>query len=264
MNLLETILLHKRQEVAARRKDCPAERLKDMPLFAKPTVSLKARLAGRHIRVIAEIKKASPSRGVIREPFDLASIARDYVSGGAAALSVLTDTRFFQGNLSSLALIRTLVKVPLLCKDFILDPYQLIEAKAHGADAVLLIAAALEPVRLLELSAEATALGLECLVEVHSESELASLDLGRCELVGINNRDLATFTTDLSVSLRLRPLIPRETIVVSESGISTADDLRQLIAADINAVLIGEAFMRQESPGNALAALLDAVGGTTG
>ena len=263
MNHLETILQHKRQEVAARRRECTPEQLREMPMFTRRTLSLRERLSGKRMGVVAEIKKASPSKGVIREQFDPAAIARSYVSGGAAAVSVLTETRFFQGSLSILASVRTLVDVPLLRKDFILDPYQLVEAKGYGADAVLLIAAALDPAHLRELQDEARALGLECLVEVHTEAELMTLDQSKCDLIGINNRDLATFTTDLSVSLKLRPLIRRETVVVSESGISTADDLRTLMNGDIHAVLIGEAFMRQADPGSALAALLSSVGEVT-
>ncbi len=261
MNLLETILPHTRQELAVRRKTFPVERLRDMPLFTRRTVSLKDQLAGRRIGVIAEIKKASPSKGVIRTDFDPGAIACDYVSGGAAAISVLTDSRFFQGSVDVLSLVRNLVDVPLLRKDFILESYQLAEAKAYGADAVLLIAAALDPLHLRELRAEAAALGLECLVEVHTEKELASVDQAACDLIGINNRDLATFATDLSVSLRLRPLIDTETVVVSESGIATVDDIRRLIAGNIHAVLIGEAFMQAERPGSALAALLEEAGG---
>ena len=262
MNLLETILLHKRKEVTARRKECPVEQLREMPMFERRTLSLKQRLAGKPIAVIAEIKKASPSRGIIRDPFDPGAIACDYVEGGASALSVLTDVRFFQGSLANLALVRHLVNVPLLRKDFILDSYQLAEAKAHGADAVLLIVAALEPAHLVELQDEAAALGLESLIEVHTEAEVTSLDQSKCELIGINNRDLATFSTDLSVSLKLRPLIEKDLVVVSESGISTVDDLRRLVDANIHAVLIGEAFMRHERPGRALAALLQEAGGT--
>ncbi len=261
MNLLETILLHKRQELAVRRKECPVEQLRDMPMFSRRTLSLKNRLRGRHIGVIAELKKASPSKGVLRDPFDPAAIARDYVAGGASALSVLTDARFFQGSLASLSQVRSLVNVPLLRKDFVLDSYQLTEARAHGADAVLLIAAALEPGLLCELHAEAATLGLECLVEVHTKEEIKSLDRVKCDMIGINNRDLVTFTTDLTISLKLRPLLDKDTVVVSESGISTADDLRRLIAGDVHAVLIGEAFMRHERPGRALAALLKDVGG---
>ncbi|MBP1648009.1 MAG: Indole-3-glycerol-phosphate synthase [Bacteroidetes bacterium] len=261
MNLLETILLHKRQEVAARKKEYSVERLRDLPMFARRTLSLKRALSAKRMAVIAEIKKASPSRGVLREPFDPDMIAREYVEGGASALSVLTDERFFQGSLEVLASVRKLVHLPLLRKDFILDPYQLTEAKAYGADAVLLIAAALDPARLFELQAEAGSLGLECLVEVHTSEEIASLDQSGCDLIGINNRNLATFATDLSLSLHLRSYIRKDVTVVSESGISTADDLRRLIAGGIHAVLIGEAFMRQERPGEEVARLLRAVEG---
>jgi|WetSurMetagenome_2_1015567.scaffolds.fasta_scaffold249293_2 indole-3-glycerol phosphate synthase len=259
MNLLETILQHKREEVAAHKLRCPVERFRDMPAFTSRTVSLKRALSGNGISgisVIAEIKKASPSRGVIRADFNPGTIAQQYIAGGASALSVLTDERFFQGSLKYLEEVRALTRAPLLRKDFVLDPYQLVEAKAYGADAVLLIAAALEPAYLRELQAEAASLGLECLVEVHSEAEIESLDQSRCELIGINNRDLATFVTDLNVSLKLRGLIRKETTVVSESGISNPADLARLKAAGIHAVLIGEAFMRQEDPGEALAALL--------
>jgi indole-3-glycerol phosphate synthase len=260
MNLLDTILAHKRQEVEARKKECPRERLRDMPLFRRSTFSLQDRLAGSGITVIAELKKASPSRGVIRESFDAVAIARAYVRGGASALSVLTDGRFFHGSLSILSSVRNIVSVPLLRKDFIVDSYQLSETKAYGADAVLLIAAALPPPQLRDLHEEALGLGLECLVEVHTEAEIASLDGIGCKLIGINNRDLTTFTTDLSVSLRLRPLIAHDVVVVSESGIACAADLRRLRAAGIHAVLIGEAFMREERPGDALAELLKDAG----
>jgi indole-3-glycerol phosphate synthase len=263
MNLLETILLHKRQEVAVRKKEAPPELLREMPMFARRTLSLKQCLAGRRIGVIAEIKKASPSKGVIREDFDPGAIACDYVAGGAAALSVLTDSRFFQGRIDFLSVVRNLVAVPLLRKDFIIDSYQLTEAKAYGADAILLIVAALDPGHLRELHAEASSLGLECLVEVHTNAELASLDQQQCDLIGINNRDLATFNTDLAVSLRLRPLIQDDAVVVSESGISTAEDVRRLIEGNVHGVLIGELFMRQERPGKALADLLATVGGAS-
>lgn len=262
MNLLDTILQHKREELALRKRKRPPEQLRDMPMFARRTLSLRNQLAGRRIGVIAEIKKASPSKGVIRDPFDPGAIAQDYVTGGAAALSVLTDERFFQGSLAVLSSVRDLAPVPLLRKDFILDSYQLTEAKAYGADAVLLIAAALEPNHLQELHAEAATLGLDCLVEVHSDKEISSIDQDNCGLIGINNRDLATFTTDLSLSLKLRPLIRADAVVVSESGISNAEDVRRLIAGGIHAVLIGEAFMRRERPGGALAALLEAAEGS--
>jgi indole-3-glycerol phosphate synthase len=208
--------------------------------------------------VIAELKKASPSRGTIREHFDPAAIAREYVEAGAHALSVLTDVHFFQGTIRTLELIREHTPVPLLRKDFIIDEYQLHEAKAFGADAVLLIAAALPAERLRALHAAAGELGLECLVEVHSEEEIASLDLSQVRCVGINNRDLATFDTDIRTSLRLRPLLPDSVTVVSESGIGTPQDIAALGRCGIHAVLVGETFMRAEHPGDALKSFLAA------
>jgi indole-3-glycerol phosphate synthase len=261
MNQLEIILHHKRQEVAERKRQYPAELVREMPLFGRQTLSLRAHIAGKRVAVIAEIKKASPSKGVIRDSFDPAAIAREYVNGGASALSVLTDSRFFQGSLDHLTTVRKLVGIPVLRKDFILDSYQLLEAKAHGADAVLLIAAAVPREHLLELQDEAATLGLESLVEVHTEEEVLSLHRSGCRLIGINNRDLVSFRTDLGVSLRLRPLVEKDAVVVSESGIATAGDLRRLVAGGIHAVLIGEALMRHENPGHALATLLKDAGG---
>jgi indole-3-glycerol phosphate synthase len=221
---------------------------------------LRDHLAGKRVGVIAEIKKASPSRGIIRDSFDPAALALGYVNAGASALSVLTDFRFFQGSLDDLLTVRRLVAVPLLRKDFILDSYQLLEARAHGADVVLLIAAALPLHRLRELQEEAASLGLESLVEVHTEEEAVSVDRAGFRLIGINNRDLVTFTTDIAVSLRVRPLLSEDSVVVSESGIATAEDLRRLLSGNIHAFLIGEAFMRQDDPGMALASLLKEAG----
>lgn len=262
MNLLDTILQNKREEIAVRKKACPEGQLREMPLFDRQPLSLRRQLAGRRPGVIAEIKRASPSRGIIRRSFDPVAIARQYARAGASAISVLTDAKFFHGSLAILSLVRGVVDLPLLRKDFILDAYQLTEAKAYGADAVLLIAAALKPETLLHLHSKADALGLECLVEVHTEEEIAALAGGGCKILGINNRDLTTFTTDLSVSERLRPLLPPETVVVSESGISSGKDLRRLAAAGIHAVLIGEGLMRHENPGDALAGLLKEAGGS--
>jgi indole-3-glycerol phosphate synthase len=260
MNQLETILEHKRKEIAARKRKFPVERLREMPMFGRPTLSLRDHLAGKRVGVIAEIKKASPSRGIIRDSFDPAALALGYVNAGASALSVLTDFRFFQGSLDDLLTVRRLVAAPLLRKDFILDSYQLLEARAHGADVVLLIAAALPLHRLRELQEEAASLGLESLVEVHTEEEAVLVDRAGFRLIGINNRDLVTFTTDIAVSLRVRPLLSEDSVVVSESGIATAEDLRRLLSGNIHAFLIGEAFMRQDDPGMALASLLKEAG----
>jgi len=254
MSLLGTILDHTSAETARRKKVLPVQRLKEHPFFSRTTGSLTDALASRSFAVIAEVKKASPTRGVIRERFDPVAIAADYERGGAAAISVLTDEEFFQGKLDYLEAIRGRVTLPLLRKDFVLDPYQLYEAKAAGADAVLLIVAALEPFRLVELEAEARSLGLECLVEVHTEEEMDIANANGSPLIGINNRDLSTFRTDLETSLRLSPRARKGALCVSESGIGTKEDIDALARAGIHAVLVGESFMRAENPGEALAA----------
>jgi indole-3-glycerol phosphate synthase len=258
MSILETILSHKRNEVKEQIRNLPLARLTAKPLYHRPPLSLTAALAGNSLSVIAELKKASPSQGIIREHFDPVSIGREYVESGAHALSVLTDVRFFQGSIQTLELIREQTPVPILRKDFIIDEYQLHEAKASGADAVLLIAAALSSSQLRELHDAAINLGLECLVEVHTEEEIAALDLLKVKCVGINNRNLKSFRTDLETSLRLRQHLPDSVTVVSESGIRTAQDIAALARCGIHAVLVGETFMRAKHPGEALKSLLAA------
>ncbi|MEM9493255.1 MAG: indole-3-glycerol phosphate synthase TrpC, partial [Myxococcota bacterium] len=204
------------------------------------------------VRVIAEIKRASPSAGAIRAGADPAAIAREYRAAGAAALSVLTDEQFFDGRLAFLGQVREAVDLPLLRKDFLIDPYQVVEARAAGADAVLLIVAALDQDALNALLAETRRLGMDALVEIHSEDEAARAVAAGAEIIGVNHRDLTTFTIDMSLSGRLRPQIPAQTIMVGESGIGSADDVRALGAAGVDAVLVGERLMRAESPGQAL------------
>lgn len=249
---LETILARKREEVAEAKKRTPAVQLRERRLFSVPRRSLRAALSAEGLAVIAEIKKASPSKGMIRKSFDHREIADQYVRGGANALSVLTDEDFFQGSLSFLEDLRQRVTLPLLRKDFIIDSYQLVESKASGADAVLLIAAALDPFRLADLHHEAKELGLECVVEVHSEKEIDLLAGIKGVIIGVNNRDLATFHTDLGTSLRLRPLLPPDALTVSESGINSAADVRVLADHGYHAVLIGEMLMKSADPGEAL------------
>ncbi len=264
MNFLESILEHKRLEVAERKKAVLRSRLEDMPKYSYPRLSLRAALENTDLAVIAEIKKASPSKNVIREKFDPLGLAREYVQGGASALSVLTDEKFFQGRLEYIERMRNFVSIPILMKDFVIDPYQLYEARAHGADAILLIAAAMEPAELLALHEQAMALGLESLVEVHTEEDCDKLDLQQFSLVGINNRDLMTFETDILTSAKLRKYIPQSATVVSESGITSVRDLETLSKAGIHAVLIGEHFMRSPDPGRCLAELLaEAAGNPT-
>jgi indole-3-glycerol phosphate synthase len=206
--------------------------------------------------VIAELKKASPSRGLIRPDFDVASLAAGVEHGGAAALSVLTEEHFFQGSLHNLEVASQSCALPCLRKDFLVDEFQLVEARAHRADAVLLIAAALSDVELRALAAQAHALELDVLCEVHTGEELDRvLDLG-CDAVGVNNRDLRTFAVRLQVSLDLASRLPAGAVHVSESGIETAEDLNRLRAAGYHAFLIGESLMRQPDPGGALETLL--------
>jgi indole-3-glycerol phosphate synthase len=208
--------------------------------------------------VIAELKKASPSKGLIRPDFDVATLAAGFAAGGAAALSVLTDEPFFQGSLRNLEVASQSCSLPCLRKDFMLDEFQLLEARAHRADAILLIAAALNDVELRTLAAQAHALELDVLCEVHTGEELDRvLDLG-CDAVGVNNRDLSTFAVRLQVSLDLASRLPSGAVHVSESGIETAEDLNRLRAAGFHAFLIGESLMRQQDPGRALDALLSA------
>jgi indole-3-glycerol phosphate synthase len=208
------------------------------------------------LRVIAEVKKASPSAGVIRTDFDPVRIAETYERHGAACLSVLTDERYFHGHLDFLTAARAAVGIPVLRKEFILDRYQLVEARAAGADAVLLIAEILPGSRLKELHAQAVALGLDVLVELHDADQLPRVLDSGATLVGVNNRDLRTFTTRLGHTLDLLPRMPNSVAVVSESGIKTAADMRALAAAGVQAVLVGESLMRSPDIGAALDSLL--------
>jgi indole-3-glycerol phosphate synthase len=255
MNILQQILEYTRSEVERSRSVLPREALKEMPGFSRTCLSLQGALKSKSMAVIAEIKKASPSRGIIRMDFNPMIIADEYVNAGAQAISVLTEKKHFQGNLRFISDMRAFVPIPILRKDFIIDSYQLIEAKAFGADAILLIATALDPMRLQELHAEAQEIGLECLVEVHNEQEIQSLDFQHVKLAGINNRDLANFNVDLTTSTRLAACVPKEVTLVSESGISNRGDLDLLANAGIHAVLVGESLMREKSPGHALRVL---------
>jgi indole-3-glycerol phosphate synthase len=260
MNILDEILEHQRAEVKRRKKVIGAPELGSMPMATLPRRSLEEALRMSHIAVIAEVKKASPSRGIIREDFDALSVAQQYVENGAAALSVLTNEKYFHGKLEDIQRIRGAVNVPILRKDFIIDRYQLYEASAYGADAVLLIASALNKEELRELANEARALGLECLIEIHSQDEIEMLDFETMTIIGINNRDLKTLTTDLWTSIRLRRQIPPHVLCVSESGIDSPEDLQLLLRNGFNAFLIGESLMRAEHPGAALRELLSSAG----
>lgn len=247
MTILEKIYQYKLFEVAENKKRVPIEVLKRNIQKRQGTKSFRMALkSDSNICIIAEIKKASPSVGIIREDFNPTEIARLYETGGAAAISVLTDEKFFQGSLSYLTDVKKSVALPILRKDFIIDPYQVYEARSAGADAILLIAALLSRDEIqcfLELSEE---LGMDCLVEVHSETELEKVLQTSSNIIGINNRNLATFKIDLETTLRLRPMIPVGKIVVSESGITSRMDVKKLISIGINAILVGETLMKSD------------------
>lgn len=255
--ILATILEATRARVEAARRGVPERALRDTAGYAEPRRGFRAALAGRRApAVIAEIKRASPSLGRIRAEFDPPAHARAYASAGAAALSVLTEPRWFEGALEHLAAVRSATPLPCLRKDFLVDPYQVIEARAWGADAVLVIAAAADESRNRELLAAAVEEGLDVLVEVHDATELTWACRVGATLVGVNNRDLRTFVTDLAVTERLAPLVPPGVLVVAESGIHTPADLARMVSAGAHAVLVGEALMRAADPGVALRRLL--------
>lgn len=257
MSILDDIIADTRDLVERRKEETPISELKQRPFYDdREPLSLAEALKERGLSFIAEIKKASPSKGVIREDFDPASIAQQYAQHGAAAISVLTEPQHFQGSIEHLAWIRAHVPdTPLLRKDFIIDPYQLVEARAVGADAVLLIATALDPGQLSELHAAATELGLSCLVEVYTEDDLEKLDWDQVTVLGVNNRDLRTFEVDIENSLRIFEQTPKSVGRVAESGLSDPKTLVRLRKAGVNGVLIGEHFMRADHPGEALSQL---------
>jgi indole-3-glycerol phosphate synthase len=252
--ILDDIVAHKHDEVAARRRALPVPALRRLPLYAEPRRGFREALLRPPVpAVIAELKRASPSRGVIRPSYDPVSIARGYAAAGARALSVLTDERFFGGALAHLAAVRAAVDLPCLRKDFLVDPYQIEEALAHGADAVLVIAAAVPPAVGEELLATAAAAGLDVLVEVHDAAELEWAVKSGAACIGINNRDLRTFRVALETVERLAPLAPADALLVAESGVRSAEDVRRMTAAGAKAVLVGEAFMESADPGATLA-----------
>jgi indole-3-glycerol phosphate synthase len=218
---------------------------------------LQAKVAAGQPAVIAEVKKASPSKGVLREHFVPADIARSYEAGGAACLSVLTDVQFFQGSTAYLQQARAACSLPVLRKDFIIDPYQVVEARAMGADCILLIAACLDDAQMAELEACALELGLDVLVEVHDAPELERALRLKTPLVGVNNRNLRTFEVSLDTTLELRDRIPVGRLLVTESGILGREDVRRMRAAGVHAFLVGEAFMRAPEPGVALQGLFE-------
>lgn len=247
MTILDEIHKHKLSEVAENKRRVSIETLKEQCKKRQRTKSFGAALkSNTNIRIIAEIKKASPSLGVIREDFNPVEIARLYEANGASAISVLTDENFFQGSLSYLTAVKKSVNLPVLRKDFIIDPYQIYEARFAGADAILLIAAILSKEKIQRFLELANALDMDCLVEVHSELELKMVLQTDANIIGINNRDLTTFKTDLETTIRLRPMIPVGKIVVSESGIKKRTDIEKLMKNGVNSVLVGEILMKSD------------------
>ncbi len=259
-DILERIVEVRRRAVEISRQTLPVAKLEERLLAASPPRDFTAALSRQGLNVISELKRASPSRGVLRQEFNPAALASAFEAAGAVALSVLTEPDFFQGGLEHLAIARSVAGLPVLRKDFIFDPYQLFEARAAGADAVLLIVAILGTKELKGLLALSRDLGLAALVEVHSEDELArALDAG-AEIIGVNNRDLTTFEVNPEVSLRLIEKIPDNVTAVSESGLRTHADLENLRAAGFDAFLVGEHLMQSPDPGHALRRLLQGEG----
>ncbi len=258
-DILDKIVAVKRQEVAASlgKKSLEAVRAdaESRILTRDFEGALRTRIAQGRSAVIAEVKKASPSKGVLRADFVPADIAQSYAEHGAACLSVLTDQQFFQGSVDYLKQARASCQLPVLRKDFMVDPYQIYESRAMGADAVLLIAASLDDAQLRDFEAIARDLYMAVLVEVHDAAELDRALRLKTPLIGVNNRDLRSFEVSLQTSLDLRARIPADRLLVTESGIATAEDVALLRAADIHAFLVGEAFMRAKEPGEALAKL---------
>ncbi len=258
-NILEQIIETKKLEVAERKLRVSVESLKETittlgrprNFFQAVSKDPKTARPAKLLNLIAEVKKASPSAGVIRPDFDPVKIAREYAAAGADALSVLTDEKYFQGHLDYIHAIRDVVKLPVLRKDFIIDPYQVYESRAAGADAILLIAECLEASEMIDLQILATELNLTCLIEVHDLDNLMRMRdhvIGfphrSYSLLGINNRDLRTFKTDLGTTLRVTELVEDRSILVSESGINTNEDIKKLAQAGVQAVLVGESLMR--------------------
>jgi len=241
--VLDEIIAKKKEEVEQRKKILPLAQLKKRIAQQKSPLDFTFALKGEPMRLIAEVKQASPSRGVLCPNFNPTELATTYAQVGANAISVLTEVNYFKGSIDHLAAIREVIKLPLLRKDFIFDSYQVYESRAYGADALLLIVAILSQEQLKELLLLSHSLGLKCLVEVHNETDVERALLSEAEIIGINNRDLNTFTVDINTTGQLRPLIPRQKIVVAESGIKSRKDIEKLKGWSVNAVLIGEALV---------------------
>jgi len=243
--ILDQIVADNLEKLESRKRSFPLKELQTVALEQPSPLDFASALHGNHIKLIAEVKKASPSRGIIRSDFNPVAIAQTYAANGAAAISVLTEARYFQGSLNHLRDIRKALgnRLPLLRKDFLCDSYQVYESRAYGADSVLLIVAIITPQKLKELLRLSHELGMSCLAEVHNKAELEIALKSGARIIGINNRDLTTLTVDLTTTERLRPLIPKDRTVVSESGIKDRSDMRKLQKWGVDAVLIGESLM---------------------
>jgi indole-3-glycerol phosphate synthase len=258
VSILDHIVAEKKTVVARAKRDIRVSDLEASPGFSRPTLDLQGSLRSQPLfGLITEIKRSSPSAGQIRWGVDPGAVARAYEDGGAAAISVLTDATFFGGSLDDLRAARAATSLPVMRKEFIIDPYQVTEARAHGADAILLIAAILDRVQLAELFEATCELGLQALVELYDEQEIDILDTDRMTLIGVNNRDLRTFEMRDGHAARLARLLPPEVTVVSESGVRGPDDIRALRHAGIRAALVGEHCMRAPSPADAVRELLE-------
>ena len=251
-HILNEIVTAERVNVERLKSEVPVSELRKKIDSQEIPLNLAGALMGDSVHVIAEVKKASPAKGLLRQNFDPVSLAKGYADNGASAISVLTNQDYFQGSIDHLDAVHNAVsvkRVPILRKEFIFDPYQLYEARAYGADAVLLIVAMLPQKTLEDLMEISRNLWMQCLVEIHDENELGIALESGAEMVGINNRDLRTFVTDLEVTDRLAPLVPEGKIVVSESGISSKNDIGRVYVAGAHAVLVGEALVTSDDPG---------------
>ncbi len=264
--ILDRIVEAKRKELVRLKAATPLAELQARAAAMPPTLNISGALLGDGVRLIAEVKKASPSKGAFVDSYDPASLARTYAENGAAAVSVLTEVDHFQGNLGHLTAVKEATapwRPPVLRKDFLFDPYQVYEARAAGADAILLIVAALNPAQLEEMLQLAQSLWLQCLVEVHDAAEVEAAVEAGAEIIGINNRDLRTFKTDLALTETLCPLIPRDKIVVSESGITAPEHVARVWKAGASAILVGEALMTAPDVGGKVRELLNPIAEAT-
>jgi indole-3-glycerol phosphate synthase len=256
--ILDEIVAATRLRVEERKRAADCQKLEQQAREHRPRGFRRAlqRPAGDGIAVIAELKRASPSKGLIRPQLDVRQVALEYAAAGAAALSILTEPQYFLGSLENLFTVSSAVALPCLEKDFVVDEFQLLEARAHGADAVLLLASVLDDSSLACLNRQARSLQLDVLCEAHDETEVQRALAAGCDLIGVNSRDLRTFAVDLETAVRLGPLIPPSAVKVAESGIHTREDVRRLRAAGYAAFLVGESLMRADRPGEALAELM--------